>query len=168
MQSPRLKYRKIGPEDSDFIGAYLSDPELTRFLPLGGPYPRNQVEEFLVNRIRHWRRHGFGTFVMSLPATGRVIGYCGLEHVKETEFVDIRYGVVRDLWGEGMATEAAQRCLAFGFADLNLMTLFGAAHPDNLPSITVLKRIGMKPCKGFDFYGDRVDYFQMTRSDYLK
>ena len=168
IESQKLNFRKLDSTDFDFLFRYHSDPELTKYLPLGKPYPKDKVIAYLDNRINHWQQHHFGTFIISLKSTSQTVGYCGLEYVKETEFIDIRYGVIRDAWGGGIANEAANRCIEFGFMDLKLDRIFGAAEPENLPSLAVLRKIGMRPCIGYDFYGDVVDYFQITKSDYLK
>ncbi len=168
MKSPRLNFRKINFKDFDFLFRYHSDPELTQYLPLGKPYSQDQVERYLEDRLLHWVLHRFGTFLISLKSMDKVVGYCGLEYVTDTACVDIRYGVVRDMWCEGIATEAAHRCLELGFSELNLDAIYGAAYPENIPSLKVLGNIGMRPCKDVHFYSDVVDYFKITQSDYLK
>lgn len=168
IESPRLNFRRVDPSDFDFLLKYLSDPVLTKHLPLGAPYPKDEILSYLDNRVKHWQQHHFGTFLISLKSSPNSIGYCGLEYVKETEFIDIRYGVVRDCWGGGIAKEAAKRCIEFGFIDLRLDTIFGAAEPENIPSLAVLGKIGMKPCAGYNFYGDVVNYFHITKSEYLR
>jgi ribosomal-protein-alanine N-acetyltransferase len=167
MESQRLSFRKINSKDFNFLFRYHSDPINTQYLPSGTPYTKIHVENYLNNRIEHWKKHLFGTFMILLKSNSRVVGYCGLEFIEDKEFIDIRYGIIREIWGKGIAKEAAQTCIDYGFNDLNLDTIFGAVVHDNIPSLIILEKIGMKPCKGFDFYGDAVIYFRITKSEYL-
>jgi len=57
---------------------------------------------------------------------------------------DIGYGVRRDLWGRGLATEAASLLVDFGFRSLGLHRISAVHHPDNVASGRVLQRIGMR------------------------
>ena len=156
--SSRLIYRKPTPEDLSFFLAYLSDPLLTRFLPYGEPYSEEAIAAYLQNRILHWETHGFGTYFLSELQRSKVIGYCGLEFVPNTPHIDLRYGLIQEVWGRGLAVEAAQTCLSEGFRLGLADTFYGVAVPQNRASIAVLKRIGMKPCE-VDLYGNEVLHF---------
>lgn len=57
---------------------------------------------------------------------------------------DIGYGVRRDRWGRGVATEAAGLLLDFGFNVLGLHRIFAYHHPDNIASGRVLAKLGMQ------------------------
>jgi ribosomal-protein-alanine N-acetyltransferase len=57
---------------------------------------------------------------------------------------DIGYGVRRDLWGRGIASEAASLLVDFGFRTLGLHRIAAVHHPDNLASGRVLQKIGMQ------------------------
>lgn len=155
-QSLRLEYRRPTSEDLTFFRAYLSDPVLVRFLPRGKPYSEEAVVDHLQDRIAHWKTHGFGTYLLGLDS--KTVGYCGLEYVPNTPHIDLRYGLVQEVWGRGLAVEAVTACLA-QWRTLNLAkTFYAAVLPQNRASITVLERVGMTRCDAH-FYGDDVLYF---------
>ena len=167
LESERLFYSKIKKKDLDFFRDYLKDPLLTRYLPLGEPYPEKEIINYLAARIEHWQTHQFGIFMLELISTGETIGYGGLSYVGETEFIDIRYGIIQKYWGQGLAKEAATRILAHGFNELKLETIYGVSVPENSASAGVLKKIGMRSCSRADFYEDaEVDYYQLSNTDY--
>ncbi len=56
---------------------------------------------------------------------------------------EIGFTLRRDRWGAGLATEAAQLLLAFGFDQLGMHRIEATSHPDNVASIRVLEKIGM-------------------------
>ncbi|MCX4029710.1 GNAT family N-acetyltransferase [Endozoicomonas sp. SM1973] len=168
LKTPRITFNPITAADFDFLFEHLSDEEQTRYLPLGKPYPKNKVKAYLSNRLSHWQQYGFGTFILSLTETGEPIGYCGLEYVLETDFIDIRYGLVKPVWGQGLAFEAAFASVTYGFESLQLDEIYGAAVPENKASITVLKKLGMTPSPHFDIYGDAVDSFSVKKAQFLE
>lgn len=166
--SPRIVYSPFRHSDIDFTLEYLSDAERTRYLPNEKPYPKALALEWVLNRILHWEKHGFGTFMLREKSADKRIGFCGLEYVRKSDFIDIRYGLIQDAWGKGLAVEAAQACIEFGFSHLNLPKIYGAAVPENRPSIAVLKKLGMTPDPDFDIYGDVVAPYSISASDFLK
>ena len=51
---------------------------------------------------------------------------------------------MKTAWGKGYATEAAQYTLIYGLRDLKIETITGMAHIENIASLKVLEKIGMK------------------------
>jgi ribosomal-protein-alanine N-acetyltransferase len=160
IETARLEYVQTDRTDLDFFSEFLADPVLSRFLPYGKPYPPEKAADYVDMRINHWQNYGFGTWVLKCKSSGKQIGFCGLEHVRSSQYVDIRYGLIQSLWGAGLAREAAAECLHYGFMTLNLPILYGAAVPANKASIRVLETIGMRQCFDVRFYGDGVTYFK--------
>lgn len=58
--------------------------------------------------------------------------------------VDLGFRFFQIYWGNGIATEAAKACLDYGFSELQLETIIGRALIENIASIKVLEKIGMK------------------------
>ena len=63
---------------------------------------------------------------------------------------ELSYGLRRDRWGMGYATEAAQACLRHGFEDLGLERIVADVDPDNIASIHVLEKCGFVRAAGTD------------------
>ena len=47
-------------------------------------------------------------------------------------------------WGKGFVTETALHTIAHGFNPLNLKLITGRAHIENIASVKVLEKVGMK------------------------
>ncbi|WP_300672877.1 GNAT family N-acetyltransferase [Desulfoluna sp.] len=156
LSSLRLVFRPMEACDLAFMRRFLSDGELTRWLPVDYPCPLDLIHIHVDRRLEHWDRFGFGTFVLQDAETMDPVGYCGLEHVVDSPFIDLRYGVTQEAQGRGLAFEAALRIVAHGFQGLQLPRIYGAAMPENRASVAVLKKLGMRPDKRFDCYGDNL------------
>src|ERR1700740_2300801 len=78
-----------------------------------------------------------------------MIGDCGitLQEVDGEHLREIGYHLRRDLWGQGLATEAARACRDYGFGELKADTLISLIRPENLPSRRVAERNSMKVWK---------------------
>lgn len=161
-----LTFRIIRNSDFEFVKNYLSNVETTKYLPLERPYSENEANEWLNIRLNHWEMYKFGILILSDNNKVEPIGYCGLEHAKDTSFVDIRYGLTPNTWGKGYAFQAAFATLAYGFITLKLQKIYGAAVPGNSPSISVLAKLGMTPDVTFDVYGDVVIPYSISREDF--
>ena len=74
-----------------------------------------------------------------------MVGDCGLtvQNVDGADEIEIGYHVRRDLWGQGLATEAARACRDLGFARLPVDRLISLIRPENLPSRRVAEKNGM-------------------------
>jgi RimJ/RimL family protein N-acetyltransferase len=95
----------------------------------------------------HWRRHGFGQWVVELPGKASFIGVVGLTTVPyEAHFtpaVEIAWRLARAYWGCGYATEAARAVLDYGFSTLGLGGIVAVTVPANSRSRRVMERLAM-------------------------
>ncbi len=167
MDTERLYFTIISPEDRDFFSLYYSSALLTKYLPKGAPYNTEEIEILLQNRLNHWNTFGFGTYILRLKADSAPIGYCGLEHAYESEMVDIRYGIIDQYWNNGFGFEAARKIRDHGFNTLGIKQIFGAAKHKNLPSLRILEKLGMIPFNGAQFFNDSsLQFYRITRQQY--
>jgi RimJ/RimL family protein N-acetyltransferase len=98
-----------------------------------------------IERVRTgYTANGFGLWRADLKACGKPAGLAGLVKRDGLEHPDVGYAFLEPFWGMGLATEAAAASLAYGRETLGLPTIVAITKPENLGSIAVLKKIGMK------------------------
>jgi RimJ/RimL family protein N-acetyltransferase len=75
----------------------------------------------------------------------RVAGGVGtrITNVEQREG-DLGYVLRKNLWGQGIATEAARAVLDFAFDALGLHRVWATADPENVASVRVLEKLGMR------------------------
>ena len=75
-------------------------------------------------------------------ATGELVGDCSLHF--DTGFAEweLSYGLRRDCWGRGYATEAARACVRHGFETMGLEKIVADVDPANVASSRVLEKCG--------------------------
>ena len=154
--------------DRKFIVDYLSDEDQAKYLPLDRAYTNIEAQKWFDFRLKHWSRHNFGTFMIYLKSQSSAIGYCGIEHVRNTQFIDIRYGITKQFWGHGYAHESALAIIKYSFSYLHIEKLYGAAVPQNNPSIKLLEKLGMERDNSFYEYGEEVSHYSLSAERYNK
>jgi RimJ/RimL family protein N-acetyltransferase len=134
LETARLVLREFRTDDLDTLAKVLSDPQTMRFYP--APLDDAGVAAWIERNRRRYEKDGFGLWAMILKSSGELIGDCGLirQFVDGSEQVEIGYHVRRDLWGKGLATEAARASRDYGFANLPLDRLISLIRPENQPS----------------------------------
>jgi [ribosomal protein S5]-alanine N-acetyltransferase len=143
VETPRLILREFLIDDVDALARVLSDPETMRFYP--APLDSAGVEQWIARNLRRCAANGHGLWAMVLKANGELVGDCGLtiQDVDGASELEIGHHVRRDLWGQGLATEAARICRDYGFARLSVDRLISLIRPENLASRRVAEKNGM-------------------------
>ena len=143
LATERLLLREFVPGDADALAAVISDPETMRFYP--APRDRAGVESWIERNRRRYRDDGHGLWAMIWRSSGGVIGDCGLtrQTVDGVDEIEIGYHVRRDLWGQGLAPEAAGACRDYGFERLSAERLISLIRPQNLPSRRLAEKVGL-------------------------
>lgn len=113
---------------------------------LGGPRASADTERFLETNLEHWRRHGFGLWIVRRSSDGAFVGRAGLRrvHVGGADEVEIAYALKSEMWGRGFATEMTRKLITIGVADLQLSTLVAFTLSDHRASIRVMEKAGLR------------------------
>ena len=90
-------------------------------------------------QVRRWVEGVWGVWERD---TGELVGDSTLFFAAEHVEWELAYGVRRDRWGLGYATEAARACVNYGFENLALERIVADVEPQNVASIRVLEKVG--------------------------
>jgi RimJ/RimL family protein N-acetyltransferase len=98
----------------------------------------------LVRDADHWKRHGWGAWVVRDAATRAVVGRVGVEtcDVGDGAEVEVAWMIAADRWGEGLATEMAREAVRVAFEVIGLSDLVAFTLPGNAASRAVMARLG--------------------------
>lgn len=157
LTTENLILKPTTPLDLDIYLQILGSDELTKYLPKGSAYSKEEIEQYVTNRVLHWK-HGFGSYVVYLKRQPmQKIGYTGVEYCQESQLSDIRYAILPDYQGKGYVFEAAQSVLAQTFKSQNFKKIYGVALKPNYASLAIIKKLGMTPDPTDELYGDVED-----------
>jgi [ribosomal protein S5]-alanine N-acetyltransferase len=145
LQIDGFAMRPLQAKDLDILAQIWVDPEVTRFLPSqGNPISKKNTEKALLSFLEHWQQRGYGVWAIEENNSQRMIGYCGLRYLDELSEVEVLYGLTKAYWGRGIATQAAQGAIAYGFNVANLNKLIAMSLPANLASRRVIEKAGLQ------------------------
>jgi len=145
LQTKRLILRHQIIRDLDDLWALYCNPEITKYIP-DAPRSREEAREELEWYMNgHPRFPELGLWATIHTETGKFIGRCGLLPwtIDGQQEVEVAYTIAQEYWGQGLATEAAQAILNYGFEKLNLSRLISVIDSENIASQRVAAKIGM-------------------------
>ncbi len=142
--SDRLLIRPWQATDQAGFRQMVSDPEMMRYISNGLPWSDERIAEFQVRQGRQLESHRCCMGALEERSTGRLVGVCGLQPLGTTSDTEIGWWVVRDRWGEGLATEAAGAALRYAWDALALHRVVAIALPQNLASTRIMEKLGMR------------------------
>ncbi len=144
IETARLVLRQFEPGEGQLIYTLNEDPEITRYT--GDPVrDLDHAEEILREVILpQYTLYNHGRWAVHTKPGMEFIGWCGLKYRPELDEIDLGYRFMKQAWGKGYATEAAMASVRYGFEKLGLRRIVGRAMPENIASIKVLEKCGMR------------------------
>jgi [ribosomal protein S5]-alanine N-acetyltransferase len=174
IDTPRLILRELRIEDRDRIYDIFSDPEVTKYYDVVTMKSRRQAESLIKwwsNRFKHHKGIRWG---IQFRENGQLVGTCGFSELdSENQLGEIGYDLWQPYWNRGIMSEASRALIHFGFEVMELNRIETWVVVENLGSIQVLRKAGLKSegilrkrrlWNGI-FYD--VEMFGLLRSDYL-
>ncbi|WP_159064902.1 GNAT family N-acetyltransferase [Thaumasiovibrio subtropicus] len=161
LHTARLELTQVSEAALPLYMALFTDKDVCRYLPGGKPFSREYIQDYLGQKIAHWR-HGYGIYIIHRNvAPHEAIGYVGIEHANE-QHRDIRYAILPSYQRQGYALEAAKAIISDGFQRCGLHHIYGVAVKDNHASVTLLQKLGMQSVE-LNFYdSDDLNYFVVS------
>jgi len=145
-ETDRLQIPRLREEDAEACLVWMGDPEVARY-EYWDPYTleklRNEfreVAEVAPASIGVWNLHG-----VVLREIGAVVG-CVLIRMHDDVHrqAEIGFHFHKMYWGRGLATEAAEGLVAYGFDTMHAHRIYGVADARNAASVRVLEKLGMR------------------------
>lgn len=166
----RLVIRPFIEADKEALISILSNPHVMRF-SLKGPITIEEAREQLRDKnISFYEEEDYGMLALIRKIDNTFIGYAGLlkQEIDGEQKIEISYRLHPDYWKQGFAIEAAKAIVDYAFMILKLRELIAIVDPDNIDSIKVAIKLGMKIFKNTVFHGIPVMIYHLSISDYKK
>ncbi len=173
-ETERLILREILPTDIEGMFELDSNPIVHKHLGKK-PVKSREASKKIIESIREqYEVRGIGRWAAIEKSSGDFMGWSGLKFNTDKKdelngkrnFYDIGYRFIPRFWGKGYATESSLITLDFGFKELNLELIVGAAEIENIASNKVLQKIGLNYIEDFDFEGTRASWYELQKEEY--
>lgn len=132
-------------DDSLFIVQLLNSPGWLKYIGDRGVKTEEDAKLYLQNGpLLSYEKYGFGLYLVDLLEKGDPIGMCGILKRENLEHPDLGFAFLPEFMGKGYAYEAANAVIQFAGKRLKIKTLLAITLPENLNSIKLLEKVGMK------------------------
>ena len=140
VETPRLLLRQPRLSDLDGWAEFMADPQAANYI--GGVQPRPVAWRTLATMAGSWAIMGFGMFSVLEKSSGEWIGRLGPWCPEDWPGTEVGWGIRRQYWGSGYATEGAIAAIDWAFTELGWSEVVHTIAPDNLNSKAVARRLG--------------------------
>jgi [ribosomal protein S5]-alanine N-acetyltransferase len=145
IETERLILREVTKADADDMLTYLSDPDVVKHM---GLEPFRSVEDAYDEIAWYESIVNNGTGIrwgITLKDDKRVIGSCGfLNRVLKHYRSEVGFELSKEYWGKGIAREALEAVVKYGFKNMELERVEALIEPANLPSQRLVEKTGFQ------------------------
>lgn len=120
--------------------AFMADEEAARFI--GKVQTPPVVWRTMCVIAGAWALQGYSMFSVIEKATGRWVGRLGPWRPHGWPGGEVGWGLIRDCWGKGYATEGAAAAIGWAFDALGWDEVIHTIEAENAPSKAVARRLG--------------------------
>lgn len=142
-ETSRLAVRRIETADVDAMFEVYGDRDAMKYVGDGQPIAYDACVEWVAVTHRNYDKYGYGMFAIVLKSTGSVIGFIGIVHPGGQPEPEVKYALRREVWGQGVATEAVTGLISWGQATFGLARIIATIDPENAASRRVLQKAGL-------------------------
>ncbi len=144
LETSRLYLRKMTKKDSADMYEYSKLEEVTRYLLWDPHESETYTYKYLSYLQSRYRSGDFYDWAVVWKQNNKMIGTCGFTSFHlESNSAEVGYVLNPDYWGCGIAPEAVNAVLEFGFINLNLHRIEARYMVDNTRSRSVMEKVGM-------------------------
>jgi RimJ/RimL family protein N-acetyltransferase len=165
IETLRLVLRPLTIDDSHNFYNLNNDPEVIQYT---GDVPfesEKDALEFLQN-YDQFIKYKTGRMAVIKKDDQSFIGWCGIKFDPSSGEYDLGFRFFKKYWNQGFASEAAKASLKYGFETLQIPLILGRAMEQNVASIKVLEKCGMKYIGKMDCAAHPGVLFQINKSDF--
>ena len=109
------------------------------------PWREHSTEGFAKGLVTVMTQPDFLNWAVTAPPGDLAIGMVFLHsYSRQHRKAEIAFNLARSHWGRGLATEAAEAVLRFGFHELGLNRIEALCMPENAASRRVIEKLNMK------------------------
>jgi len=166
LKTTHLCLRPWTLEDAPRLLEIMREEQIFKYFPPSTPSTLEKAERYISHHVTHWQEYGYGHWAVTLADTGQLTGWNGLEFLPGTNETEVAYLLSGSARGKGYATEAARAAVQFGFQAACLESIIGLVHPENLASVRVLEKCGLRFIDEKFYFGIKVRRYRIARHEF--
>lgn len=198
LESTRLILRPLTWDDFNFLNRIHSDQDVARFIGNGRPRSEAESRNWLEKTSHFYETEELGQLAVTLKSNNMIIGRCGLspfeveiiygnsfrmsktpvqcfwgygsapDGIRTLRAVELGYAFAKEFWGHGYATEAACIMRDYAFFNRKEKQIMSLIFPENIASIKVATKVGLKFADKVLFQGNLLDRYIITKTEWKR
>ncbi len=144
-ETARLRLRRLSSSDAAFILELLTDPDFIANVGDRGVHSLEDAQRYIADGpAQSYQRLGFGLYLVERKDSRVALGLCGLLRRDSHPDVEVGFAFLPQARRRGYGLEAAAATLQLGVEALGLRRIVAITAPDNVGSIRILERLGLR------------------------
>jgi len=144
ISTDRLLIRKLDTTYKNAFFEYRSLPEVYEYQNFK-PLDTKEADEFIRSIAEYpdipntWFQ-----LAVCIKNNNKLIGDIGIHFLEDDDQIEIGYTIAPDFQGQGYAIEALRVVINYLFTDLRKHRIIASVDPDNIKSVKLLDKLGMR------------------------
>lgn len=145
LETERLILRRLDAGDAPFVRQLVNEPAWLEYIGDRGVKTIEDSRRFIENGpVAMYQRHGFGSYLVELKATGEPVGICGPIKRETLPDIDLGFALLTKFHARGYAFESASAVLAYAKNQLGLSRIVAITAQGNVASVGLLEKLGFR------------------------
>ena len=145
----RLLIRRFTEDDMPQLERLIVDPKINKYFSAGLVYQvlvLHQIDYIMSQTITSYFVDDDmnSMFALEEKSSNQLVGFLGFEQRSKDPVRRVTYCIRHDRWGKGYATEATTKLLDHVMNKMKWTRVEAIVHPDNIPSIRIAEKVGMR------------------------
>jgi ribosomal-protein-alanine N-acetyltransferase len=144
LETERLLLRPLSADEADPLHRISNEPKVRLYLWDDKPVSEATIKSLISQSDRMFSTEEVGVFGVQMRASEDLVGFCGFVRLAGMEETELWYELTQEVWGRGLATEAAWACVRYAFEEVGMERVIAGADEPNTASLRVIEKLGMK------------------------
>lgn len=142
METERTRLTLLMESDLPAMTAMSKEPDTFRFIKKLRIMTDKEYQRFLKLKLRQIRTKTGYHWAVWLKSDGSFVGAVNLNPIAGSSRMQIGCQLMRQYWGQGLASELTERVVEFAVDKAGLKEVYGVFEKDNLASRRLLDKLG--------------------------
>lgn len=153
IRTEHLYMRPVNESDLIEYIELFSDPKVMKYVGIEAGYipSYREIEQIHSSAVQAWKTRGYGRWSMFDYKTKEFVGFCGFR--SEQGVPELICMLHERFWGKGLAVEAANASLSYGFEWLGFAEVKAFTRPDHTRARRVMDKLDAEFINYIDFHG---------------
>src|SRR3712207_696975 len=163
LETERLVLQPVSTDELHSLHRISNEPNVRLYLWDNEQVSEATIKSFIVQSDRMFSKERIGLFGVRVRGREDLLGFCGFVRLGGMEEPELWYELTQEVWGRGIATEAAWACVSYAFEEVGMERVIAGADAPNTASLRVIEKLGMKYVGNFNPSAPAEPYFALYK-----